>query len=54
MAKSMRLNLIAEGVESDRHMEPQRKLGCDAYQGFLFSRAIDSQQATLLLKQQLA
>lgn len=42
LAESMNLNVIAEGVEN----EPQRKmladLGCDTYQGYLFSRPISA------------
>jgi diguanylate cyclase (GGDEF)-like protein/PAS domain S-box-containing protein len=44
MARSLSLDVIAEGVES----EPQRallaQLGCHQYQGYLFSRPIPSQQ----------
>ena len=53
MAKGMRLNLIAEGVESVQQLDFLKTVGCDAYQGFLFSRPIDSKQATRLLESQL-
>ncbi|MFA5082047.1 MAG: EAL domain-containing protein, partial [Hydrogenophilaceae bacterium] len=52
MAKGMRLNLIAEGVESAEQLEFLRTVGCDAYQGFLFSKPVDSAQATSLLETQ--
>ncbi|NTV94575.1 MAG: EAL domain-containing protein [Thiobacillus sp.] len=52
MAKSMRLNLIAEGVESEAQLDFLKTVGCDAYQGYLFSRPVDSRQATLLLERQ--
>jgi diguanylate cyclase (GGDEF)-like protein/PAS domain S-box-containing protein len=53
MAKGMHLNLIAEGVESIQQLDFLKTVGCDAYQGFLFSRPIDSKQATRLLESQI-
>ncbi|HSA56139.1 MAG TPA: EAL domain-containing protein [Gemmatimonadaceae bacterium] len=40
LAGSLTLRTIAEGVEDPRQQAQLRELGCDAAQGFLFSRAI--------------
>ncbi len=40
LAHSMRLRVVAEGVDSDAQAETLRLLGCDEMQGFLFSRAV--------------
>lgn len=38
MAHSLGLRIIAEGVESEAQLGYLRELGCDEYQGYLFSR----------------
>jgi len=42
MAKNLGLHVIAEGVETEAQLEFLRDEGCTAYQGFLFSPAIDA------------
>ena len=37
LARSMRLNIVAEGVESDQQLRKLRALGCSSAQGYLFS-----------------
>jgi EAL domain-containing protein (putative c-di-GMP-specific phosphodiesterase class I) len=37
------LSVIAEGVEREDQLEVLRSLGCDAAQGFLFSRPLPSE-----------
>ena len=39
MAKGLKLNLIAEGVETDPQLEYLKSLGCDEIQGYLFGKA---------------
>ena len=39
MAKGLKLNLIAEGVETDPQLEYLKNLGCDEIQGYLFGKA---------------
>ncbi|MBS0587613.1 MAG: EAL domain-containing protein [Proteobacteria bacterium] len=38
MARSMKLSVLAEGVESEQQLAFLRQHGCDYYQGFLFHR----------------
>ena len=40
MAHSLRLSVVAEGVETPAQLEALRALGCDEYQGFLESAAL--------------
>lgn len=50
LAHSLDLNVIAEGVESRQQLDFLNKNSCDIAQGYLFSRPIDSDQFTKLLK----
>jgi diguanylate cyclase (GGDEF)-like protein/PAS domain S-box-containing protein len=42
MAHSLRLKVIAEGVETDEQLSQLRKLGCNSVQGFLLSRPVSA------------
>jgi EAL domain-containing protein (putative c-di-GMP-specific phosphodiesterase class I) len=50
MARSMRFSTIAEGVENSEQLEYLRSVGCDNYQGFYMSKAVDAAAATALLR----
>ncbi len=50
MAKGLRLNLVAEGVETEAQLAFLRQIGCDAYQGYLFSQAVSAEEATRMLQ----
>jgi EAL domain-containing protein (putative c-di-GMP-specific phosphodiesterase class I) len=50
MAKNFRLNVIAEGVESEAQLKLLKNLGCMAYQGYLFSKPLPIEQFEALLK----
>jgi len=42
MAFELDMHVVAEGVETQVQLDFLRQIGCGAYQGFLFSRAVDS------------
>jgi diguanylate cyclase len=54
LAHSLRLKVIAEGVETSEQLQLLAELGCDQYQGYYFSRALPSAQLVALLKQEPA
>ena len=41
MAKVLNLLIITEGVETEEQVDNLTKLGCDVFQGYYFSKAID-------------
>ena len=49
LAKALRLNVIAEGIESVHQFHQLRILGCEFGQGFLFSRPVCAADAAKLL-----
>jgi diguanylate cyclase (GGDEF)-like protein/PAS domain S-box-containing protein len=51
MAKSLDLNLIAEGVETKEQLEFLRSEGCQYIQGFFFSQPLSAVDATSYLNQ---
>jgi len=52
MAKSLGLDVIAEGVETEAQLEFLRQRGCAAFQGYLFSRPVALDQFEALLSAQ--
>jgi diguanylate cyclase (GGDEF)-like protein/PAS domain S-box-containing protein len=52
MAKSLRLNVIAEGVETLEQLDYLTECCCDAVQGFYFSKPVTYHDLTKLLTQQ--
>jgi diguanylate cyclase (GGDEF)-like protein/PAS domain S-box-containing protein len=49
MAHSLRLEVVAEGVETVEQWSCLRDLGCDTVQGFLFSKALPAAEMSSLL-----
>jgi len=49
LAKSFGLSVIAEGVETQDHLEFIRGLGCDDYQGYYFSKPLPASEIEALL-----
>ena len=50
IAKNFNLQLIAEGVETERQVAILRQLGCHEMQGYFFSRPLPSEQLTEFLR----
>jgi diguanylate cyclase (GGDEF)-like protein/PAS domain S-box-containing protein len=44
------MRIVAEGVETQAQLDLLRELGCDEYQGFLFSRPVAEEEVTRLLQ----
>jgi diguanylate cyclase (GGDEF)-like protein/PAS domain S-box-containing protein len=51
LARSLKLEVIAEGVETEQQLTRLRKLGCTYFQGFLFSKPVDAMTAESLYRQ---
>lgn len=52
MAKSLRLNVVAEGVETLEQLNYLQECGCDTVQGFYFSSPVDFEILTQQLNKQ--
>ncbi|MGB8687908.1 MAG: EAL domain-containing protein [Microcoleus sp.] len=49
LARSRGMDIVAEGIETPIQLKKLRELGCEFGQGYLFSKAVDSEKATELL-----
>lgn len=49
LARSLGMEVVAEGVETPVQLAQLRELGCEYGQGYFFSRPLDSEAATALL-----
>lgn len=54
LAQSLRLKVIAEGVEKQEHQDLLTMLGCDEIQGFHFCRPIDAESVTRFITEHRA
>jgi diguanylate cyclase (GGDEF)-like protein len=51
LAHGLKLRVIAEGVETRTQLDFLRRLSCDEYQGFLFSKPVEAEQVPELFRQ---
>ena len=50
LAHSLKMDVVAEGVETTNQLNQLRQLNCESLQGYLFSKPLDSATATKLLE----
>jgi EAL domain-containing protein (putative c-di-GMP-specific phosphodiesterase class I) len=50
LGQNLRMEVVAEGIETKRQLEILRSLGCQLGQGYLFSRPVDARSAEELLE----
>ena len=51
MGKAMGMMVVAEGIETKQQLEYLQDLKCDIAQGFLFSKPLPENEATIFLEQ---
>ena len=51
MAHGLKLNIVAEGVETETQLNYLKSLGCHEIQGFYFGRAVPAHEALAKLNQ---
>lgn len=51
VARTMEMNVVAEGIETEAQRQLLAELGCDYLQGYLFSRPLPAQQVPWLVLQ---
>ena len=49
MAHVLRLNVVAEGVETEAQLVKLFQLECDSVQGYVFSRPVPAEEAIQLI-----
>ncbi|MDH4439085.1 MAG: EAL domain-containing protein, partial [Rhizobium sp.] len=52
IARSLKIKVVAEGVETEEHARILKRLGCDVLQGYGLARPTDFEQTTLRLQAQ--
>jgi len=52
LASSMKMSVVAEGVETPEQLALLRELGCRQIQGYLYSRPLSREDATRLLREE--
>lgn len=50
LARDLKIEVIAEGIETERQLEQIRALNCGYWQGYLFSKPVKSSEARALLE----
>ncbi|MFC0253690.1 bifunctional diguanylate cyclase/phosphodiesterase [Massilia consociata] len=49
LARGLKLQVVAEGVETESQLAVLREMACDEYQGFLFSKPVEADEVPALL-----
>ena len=49
LGRSLRMQVIAEGVETDEQFQVLLRVGCEGFQGFLFARPVAAQDVAAML-----
>ncbi|MCC0177711.1 EAL domain-containing protein [Waterburya agarophytonicola K14] len=49
LARTLKIDVVAEGIENIKQLKVLKKLNCKFGQGYLFSEAVDCESATLLI-----
>ena len=49
LARNLKLDVVAEGIEKRQQLELLRELGCPMGQGYLFSKPVDAASARKLI-----
>ena len=52
LARTLKIGVIAEGVENMKQLQVLKKLNCKLGQGYLFSKAVDCESAELLINRE--
>jgi EAL domain-containing protein (putative c-di-GMP-specific phosphodiesterase class I) len=53
LAHSLRLKVVAEGVETAEQLQRLRELGCDQYQGFYRSKALPANEVEQSIRENM-
>jgi EAL domain-containing protein (putative c-di-GMP-specific phosphodiesterase class I) len=53
MAHSLKLEVVAEGVDSEEQASALQRLGCGEMQGYLFSKPVPKSDLILLLRREI-
>lgn len=51
LSRTLKINIVAEGIENLKQLKVLQTLHCELGQGYLFSKALDQESAELLIKQ---
>ena len=49
LARSLNMDVVAEGIETTLQQEKLKELGCELGQGFLFAKPLECQAATMMI-----
>lgn len=54
LAHNLRMNVTAEGVETEEQYQQLEQLGCEFGQGYFFARPVEAEEATKIIERDLA